>query len=235
MLWIDTLEVTPFAQNARVLWDEGTGDAVIVDPGGDLERIFAVVDQRQPARLDIWLTHAHLDHAGGVARCLQMAFARVSQVPRLFAHSEPLLRGLLQQQAKHYHLPVADYQNVPDPDVIVGDGDVLRVGSYAAQAFFTPGHAPDHLSFYFTPDHTQLGDEDGNIRSITAPVLIAGDALFQGSIGRTDLPGGSLPLLLKSIHEKLLVLPPDTVVLCGHGPNTTIAAEAQFNPFLQDA
>lgn len=235
MLWIDTLEVTPFAQNARVLWDEGTGDAVIVDPGGDLERIFSVVDQRQPTRLDIWLTHAHLDHAGGVARCLQMAFARVSQVPRLFAHREPLLRSLLQQQAKHYHLPVADYQNVPDPDVIVGDGDVLRVGNYAAQAFFTPGHAPDHLSFYFTPDHTQLGDEDGNIRSITAPVLIAGDALFQGSIGRTDLPGGSLPLLLKSIHEKLLVLPPDTVVLCGHGPNTTIAAEAQFNPFLQDA
>lgn len=235
MLWIDTLEVTPFAQNARVLWDEGTGEAVIVDPGGDLERIFAVVDQRKPTRLDIWLTHAHLDHAGGTARCLQMAFARVSQVPRLFAHRESLLRGLLQQQAKHYHLPVADYQNVPDPDVFVADGDELRIGNYTATAYFTPGHAPDHLSFYFTPNHTQLGDEDGNIRSITAPVLIAGDALFQGSIGRTDLPGGSLPLLLKSIHEKLLVLPPDTVVLCGHGPNTTIAAEAQFNPFLQDA
>jgi len=235
MLTIETLEVTPFAQNARVLWDDATGATVIVDPGGDLERIFQVVDRRQPSRLDVWLTHAHLDHAGGVARCLQMAFARVSQVPRLYAHREPLLRGLLQQQAKHYHLPVADYQNVPDPDVVVEHGDTLQVGNYQATALFTPGHAPDHLAFYFNPDNTQLRDEDGGTQSISTHVLIAGDALFQGSIGRTDLPGGSLPLLLKSINEQLLVLPPTTTVLCGHGPNTTIAAETRFNPFLQTA
>lgn len=235
MLSIETVEVTPFAQNARVLFDHGTSAAVIVDPGGDLDQIFQVVDQRKPERLDIWLTHAHLDHAGGVARCLQMAFARVNQMPRLFAHREPLLRGLLQQQAKHYHLPVADYQNVPDPDVLVEDGESVHVGNYQATALYTPGHAPDHLAFFFQPDQTELTDETGSPLLTSKPILIAGDALFQGSIGRTDLPGGSLPLLLKSIREKLLVLPSDTVVLCGHGPSTTIAAETRFNPFLQDA
>jgi len=233
VLRIYTLEVTPFSQNARILFDEDSRAALLVDPGGELERIFAVVQELQPERLDIVLTHAHLDHAGGVARSLQIALNHVATPPRLLAHREPLLRGLLQQSAKHYMLPVAEYQNVPEPDVLLEDGDTITVGSFAAQALYTPGHAPDHLAFFWTPEQTLLVDADQRPVQTSAPILIAGDALFQGSIGRTDLPGGSYPVLIRSIREKLLTLPPETVVLCGHGPNTTIGEESEYNPFLQ--
>jgi glyoxylase-like metal-dependent hydrolase (beta-lactamase superfamily II) len=234
VLRIYTLEVTPFAQNARILFDDSSQAAVLVDPGGDLERIFHVIGQLRPARLDILLTHAHLDHAGGVARGLQMSLDYVATPPRLLAHREPLLRGLLQQSAKHYHLPVAEYQNVPDPDVLLEDGDTIDVGRYSAAALYTPGHAPDHLAFYFQSTAAVLIDDDGPPSPRTAPILLAGDALFRDSIGRTDLPGGSFPLLIRSIREQLLTLPPETIVLCGHGPETTIGREIEYNPFLQD-
>ncbi len=234
MLVIHTIEVTPFSQNARVLFDTTTSAALIVDPGGELEEIFEIVDALNPKQLDVLLTHAHLDHAGGTAQCLEMAMSRVEPFPRLLAHREPILRGMLQQQAKHYNLPIAEYQNVPAPDVIFDGGEEFLIGSIPAKVLFTPGHAPDHISIYLTPDATRIHDEHGRSQETAQPIVIAGDALFQGSIGRTDLPGGSYPLLIRSIREQLLTLPPDTIVFCGHGPNTTIGFESQHNPYLQD-
>lgn len=234
MLLIHTIEVTPFSQNARVLLETTTSAALIVDPGGDLEQIFEVVDSLQLKQLDILLTHAHLDHAGGAARCLSLAMSRVERPPRLLAHRDPILRGMLQQQAKHYMLPVSEYQNVPTPDVLFDGNEVFAFGSLRAKILFTPGHAPDHIAVYLTPDETTLIDDRGRRQRTTHPIVLAGDALFQGSIGRTDLPGGSYPLLIRSIREQLLTLPPETLVLSGHGPNTTIGFEAANNPFLQD-
>ncbi|MBL8889453.1 MAG: MBL fold metallo-hydrolase [Planctomycetaceae bacterium] len=234
MLLIHTIEVTPFSQNARVLWDSTTSSALIVDPGGDLEQIFEVVDSLEPKQLDVLLTHAHLDHAGGTAQCLALGMARVDRPVRLLAHREPILRGMLQQQAKHYMLPISEYQNVPAPDVLFDCNEEFTFGSLTAKILFTPGHAPDHIAVYMNPAETTLIDDRGRPQRTTSPIVLAGDALFQGSIGRTDLPGGSYPLLIRSIREHLLTLPPETIVLSGHGPNTTIGFEAANNPFLQD-
>jgi hydroxyacylglutathione hydrolase len=234
MLVVHTLEVTPFSQNARVLFDTQTSFALVVDPGGELDRIFEIVDELKPTQLDVLLTHAHLDHAGGTAQCLEMGMSRYDRLPRLMAHRDPLLRGMLQQQAKHYALPIADYQNVPPPDVLFDGGEQFLLGSIPARVLYTPGHAPDHIAVYLTPDTTVLHDELGRRQQVSRPVLLAGDALFQGSIGRTDLPGGSYPLLIRSIREQLLTLPAETLVLCGHGPDTSIGFESENNPYLQD-
>lgn len=234
MLLIHTIEVTPFAQNARVLLDTTTSAALIVDPGGDLDQIFEVVDSLQPKYLDVLLTHAHLDHAGGTAQCLALGMSRVERPPRLLAHREPILRGMLQQQAKHYMLPVSDYQNVPTPDVLFDGNEEFAFGSLTAKVLFTPGHAPDHIAVYLTPAESTYFDDRGRKQRTTQPIVLAGDALFHGSIGRTDLPGGSYPQLIRSIREQLLTLPPETLVLSGHGSNTTIGFEAEHNPYLQD-
>lgn len=234
MLQIFTIPVTPFAQNARVLYDSTTGAAAIVDPGAEMDRIWGVVDRISPSQLCVVLTHAHIDHAGGTADCLGRARAakQFTEKPRLYAHSDGRLRQTISQQAMLYGLPESEYRDAPEPDVVLGDGDAFTLGNVAAQVLWTPGHAPDHLSFYFELKEAEL-HEDGRAYELKAPVLIAGDALFAGSIGRTDLPGGDTRLLLRSIHEKLLTLPEDTVVLPGHGPPTTIGQEKATNPFLQ--
>ena len=124
---------------------------------------------------------------------------------------------MLQQapaSAAYFNLAIAA---PPAPDVLLNEGDLLQIGSLTLETLFTPGHAPGHVSFYLRVHH----------------VLFDGDVLFQGSIGRTDLPGGDHPLLMKMIREKLLVLPDETQVLCGHGPATTIGREKQWNPFLR--
>jgi hydroxyacylglutathione hydrolase len=233
LLQIYTIPVTPFSQNARVLFETDSRSAVIVDPGGDIEDILTVVRQLNPADVSVLLTHAHIDHAGGAAKCLEAARAEFGMAIPLVAHADPLLRSTISRQAKLFGLPPSEYQNAPEPDIVLGEGDTFSVGSLAAKVSWVPGHAPDHLTLFFDVPEFELYEE-GPMLSMFAPVLLAGDTLFAGSIGRTDLPGGSLPLLLKGIHEKLLVLPEETVVLCGHGPSTTIGEEKQFNPFLQD-
>ena len=230
---IFTIPVTPFAQNARVLYDSEADSAAIIDPGGDVDRIWSVIDQIQPGQLSIVLTHAHIDHAGGTASCLARAAKQFTAKTHLYAHSDGLLRQTISQQAMFYGLPESQYCDAPEPDVVLGDGDKLAVGSILARSLWTPGHAPDHLSFYFDVKEVEL-HEAGQTYAVQFPVLIAGDALFAGSIGRTDLPGGDTRLLLRSIHEKLLTLPENTVVLPGHGPPTTIGQEKATNPYLQE-
>jgi glyoxylase-like metal-dependent hydrolase (beta-lactamase superfamily II) len=233
VLQIYTIPVTPFAQNARVLFDSASQSAAIVDPGGDLDQIWSVVEQLQPQQLFIVLTHAHIDHAGATADCLARAKASFGTGVRLLAHADGVLRGTISRQAMFYGLPAAEYRDAPEPDQVLGDGDQMRLGTYSAKVMWTPGHAPDHLALYFDVEQVEL-HEGSRALTAQAPIVIAGDALFAGSIGRTDLPGGNMKLLLQSIHDKLLTLPENTIVLSGHGPMTTIGQEKLSNPFLQE-
>jgi glyoxylase-like metal-dependent hydrolase (beta-lactamase superfamily II) len=232
-LEIFTIPVTPFSQNARVLLDSTTRSAVVVDPGGDIDDILNQVRLLKPSTLTVFLTHAHIDHAGGVAKFLEAAKTEFGMSIPLVAHADSTLRRTISRQAKLFGLSPSEYQDSPEPDIVLGEGDTFSVGEIVAKVAWVPGHAPDHLTLFFEISEFEL-EEDGDQQHMHAPVLIAGDTLFAGSIGRTDLPGGSMPLLLRSIHEKLLILPEQTVVLCGHGPSTTIGEEKQFNPFLQD-
>lgn len=127
------------------------------------------------------------------------------------------MRSSISGQAMMFGLSAKDYQDCPEPDQYLQDGDELLVGNFKIKALFTPGHSPGHLSFFIAGER---------------PTVISGDSLFKGSIGRTDLPGGNHRLLIKSIENKLLTLPENTIVLPGHGPDTTIFNEKNRNPFL---
>ena len=127
-----------------------------------------------------------------------------------------------------FNMSTADYENCPEPTEYIDDGYVLKIGECEATALFTPGHAPGHLAFFFENIDWNLDGREGS-----GPLLIAGDALFNGSIGRTDLPRGNHAQLIESIKTRLMTLPDETVVLCGHGPETMIGNERKTNPFLQ--
>ncbi len=211
---IETVVVTPFQQNARILIDEQSGDAVIVDPGGDVAQLIDWCADQKVKISKILLTHAHIDHAGGVKKLLSRLAPHQAQ---LYAHGEGReLRQSIAMQATMFGLSPQEYENCPEPDVVLSEGDDFAVGDSVGKVLFTPGHSPGHISIYFAKEKQ----------------VIAGDALFAGSIGRTDLPGGDHRTLIRSIREKLLTLPDDTVVLSGHGPNTTIGRERKSNPFL---
>jgi glyoxylase-like metal-dependent hydrolase (beta-lactamase superfamily II) len=211
MLNVITIPVTVFSQNARVLYCSETRDGVIVDPGGDVELIRTACDRARVNVRAIWLTHSHLDHCAGVASALE-----VYRVP-LYGHSdEQIMRQRVQDIAQMYGLSREEWLPCPEPDRYLSGGEELELGRLSAKVIFTPGHSPGHLSFYFASEE----------------LLISGDTLFQGSIGRTDLPGGDHALLIRTIKEKLLSLPDQTRVLSGHGDDTTIGAERLTNPFL---
>lgn len=212
MFTIETIEVTPFQQNARLLYCPETKEAVVIDPGGDADLIAKRIEERGLSLQEIWLTHSHLDHCGGVADLKE-----VYDVPLLGHRIEEEMRKRVLDICSMYGLPKGTMKNCPEPERYIDEGDELSVGSYPFTILFTPGHSPGHLCFYHAPSHT----------------LIAGDTLFSGSIGRTDLPGGDHPTLIKSIQEKIFTLPDETQVLPGHGPATTVAMEKQYNPFFQ--
>lgn len=211
MLKIETIPVTDFLQNARLVWDSESLAGVIIDPGGDADRILKVVHREGVEVQAIWLTHSHLDHCGGVAPLQQQLSCT------LVGHSgEAMMRQGVQAIASMYGLKLSDWHNCPEPTLFVRGGETLQVGSYEATVLFTPGHSPGHVSFYFSKENT----------------LISGDALFAGSIGRTDLPGGNHRELITSIKERILPLPDETRVLSGHGDDTTVGRERHSNPFL---
>ena len=212
------LPVTQFQQNCAFLWDEGTKDALIVDPGGDVPRILAGIDQLGLRVIKILLTHGHIDHAGGAAALRDELAARAAPdpAPPIEGPDERdafLLDGL-EAQAANYSF--AGVRNVR-PDRWLTEGDAITLGEHRFDILHCPGHTPGHIVFINHAAH----------------FAVLGDVLFQGSIGRTDFPYGDHAALLAAIGTKLLTLPDDYVFLCGHGPGSSIGAERATNPFLR--
>jgi hydroxyacylglutathione hydrolase len=206
---LETLTVGPFSENCYIVGDEASGEGALVDPGDEAARIAIAVEQRELEIGQILITHAHIDHVGAVA-----ALAEEYACPVLMhAEAEPMLRQLPTQAM----MMGLRFGKVPTVDRYIQDNEVVVVGGHNLSSLYTPGHAPGHLAFY----------------SESEDLVLSGDALFAGSVGRVDLPGGSMEVLLRSIEERLLPLPEDTVVYPGHGPRTTIGEEKARNPFLQ--
>ena len=211
-----TVVVTPLAQNATIIAEGPGGGAVVVDPGGDAARIAARLRELKVTLKEIWLTHSHLDHCGGVADLLALQEDGGAAIVLRGHPLERELRERVEEIAAYYGIPPGFMKNCPEPNAPLVGGESLNFAGEQFEVRFTPGHAPGHLAFY-------------------APgqgLVIGGDALFQGSIGRTDLPGGNHQQLIDSINRELLSLPDVTRVLCGHGSPTTIGAERRSNPFL---
>ncbi len=204
-------QVTPFVQNCSVIWCEKTSRAAVVDPGGEIDLIKKTIEKYQVEPEKILLTHGHLDHAGGAAD-----LADDLALPVEGPHEEDrfLLEGL-EQQGRQYGLP--GVRNVL-PGRWLADGDTVSVGDLTLDVLHCPGHTPGHVVFVHAPSR----------------LIIAGDVLFKGSIGRTDFPRGDHETLLRSIREKLWPLGQDYTFLPGHGPMSTIGEERQSNPFVRD-
>lgn len=206
------LVVGPLEVNCYVLL---VGDrAVVVDPGEEGERIAAQLQQRGAILEAVWLTHAHFDHVGGVSALLQhKPEGSPEEVPVLLHPDDDVLLQNAVTAAARWSLSI----DAPPTDTVpLAHGQLLDLGGVRVRALHTPGHAPGHVAFHLL-DHA---------------AVLSGDALFAGSVGRTDLPLSNGPQLLDSIRRELLTLPDETVVLPGHGPTTTIGAERNGNPFL---
>ena len=201
--------------NCSILGDETSGEAIVVDPGDDIPRILAVLQRHKLTVKQILITHAHIDHIAGAARLKQLTGAPILYNPR----DLPLVQ-MMDMQAGW--LGIATPEVLP-PDDTLEDGRVISIGAV--------GNLPPALTgtILHTPGHTQ-----GSVCLLLPAqnLLLAGDTLFAGSVGRTDLPGGDSRTLIRSIHEKLLTLPDATVVIPGHGPKTTIGEERESNPFI---
>ena len=207
--------VTPFQQNCAILWDDETKAGMVVDPGGDVDRILAAIEQTGAAIDKIVLTHGHLDHAGGAAElrdALTAKYGSAVPVEGPDRRDEFLLNGIAAQAAGYGFVA----SNVT-PDRWMEEGEVLTLGPHRFDVLHCPGHTPGSLVFVNTD----------------ARFALVGDVLFQGSVGRTDFPYGDTAALIGAIKTKLLPLGDDMSFLCGHGPGSTIGAEKANNPFLR--
>ncbi|WP_288430078.1 MBL fold metallo-hydrolase [uncultured Agrobacterium sp.] len=204
------IPVTPFEQNCTILFDEDTKEGIVVDPGGDVDVIVQTVSENGITLKEIWLTHGHLDHAGGAKELKE----RLS-LPIIGPHEDdrPLLERI-EVQAQKYG--ITGLQNVL-PNRWLKDGEVVSFGDHTFEVYHCPGHAPGHVIYY--------NREQGFAH--------VGDVLFSGSIGRTDLPGGNHDQLLASIRDKVLPLGDEVGFICGHGPGGRIGEERRNNPYLQ--
>jgi hydroxyacylglutathione hydrolase len=194
--------------NCSVFGDEQTREALVVDPGDEIDRILEILRKHDLTVKAIVITHAHIDHIGGAEKLKQATGA-----PVYMNRNDAELQKMLGVQASWLGQPEPPPVEV---DCDARDGDKLRVGSADFHVLHTPGHTQGSVSLWIPSEGK----------------LVAGDTLFLGSIGRTDLPGGDGRQIIRSIHEKLMCLPPETIVIPGHGANTTIEREKQFNPFL---
>lgn len=198
------------ACNCSILGDESTGEAVVIDPGDEVERVQNILLQHNLHPRYIIATHAHIDHVGGIEELKRATGAAVL----MHEADLPLYQNLDTQARWLGVLP----PGVVEVDRFLKEGDTIRCGSMALEVLHTPGHSPGSLSLHLP---------GGNSR------IFSGDTLFQGSIGRTDLWGGSLREILRSIHSRLMIFPDRTPVFPGHGLRTTIGEERELNPFLQ--
>jgi hydroxyacylglutathione hydrolase len=206
---LEMLTVGPFQENCYIIGDEESGVGAVVDPGDEAARVALAVEQTDLDVASIIVTHAHIDHVGAVADLVEEYACPVL----MHAEAEPMLKQLPTQAM----MMGLKFGKVPTVDHYIGDEEVIEVGDLRLRSLYTPGHAPGHLAFY-------VEDES---------LVLSGDALFAGSVGRVDLPGGSMEVLMRSIEERLLTLPHETRVFPGHGPQTEIGNERASNPFLQ--
>jgi len=214
---LETIPVGLLQCNCSILGDEASREAIVVDPGDDIPRILALLAKHNLTVKQIVITHAHIDHVAGAHRLKQLTGA-----PILYNQNDLPLVKMMDVQATWLGIPTPIVSN---PDDTLDDGKLIVIGACPERSrrgltgsiLHTPGHTEGSVCLYL-PDHT---------------LLLAGDTLFAGSVGRTDLPGGNTSKLLHSIHERLLTLPDDVTVIPGHGPRTTIGSERASNPFLQ--
>lgn len=210
MLQISIVPVTDFQQNCSIVFDDQTKNGVVVDPGGDLDKVIAKTEELGVTIEAIWLTHGHLDHAGAA----EAAKAHYN-VDIVGPHqADKLLLDNIVLAATQYG--ITGFANA-SPDRWLEQDDVVSIGEHEFEVRHCPGHAPGHVVFI---NHANK-------------IILMGDVLFQGSIGRTDLPGGNHQQLLDSIAEKLMTLDDDYKFICGHSQSSTIGAERKTNPFLQ--
>ena len=205
------IPVTPFQQNCSLLWCPETKKAAVVDPGGDLDRMLAAARQHAVQIEKILITHGHIDHAGGTAE-----LASQLQVPVEGPHEgDRQWIEQLTQQGRMFGLAAGGSFT---PDRWLNDGDTVSFGKITLAVLHCPGHTPGHVVFFHAP----------------SKLAIVGDVLFQGSIGRTDFPGGDTQTLLNAIRNKLWPLGNDVTFIPGHGPNSTFGDERRYNPFVGD-
>jgi hydroxyacylglutathione hydrolase len=201
--------VGPLQCNCSILADEQTREAMVIDPGDQIDDILKILAEEKLTLKQIVITHAHIDHVGGA-----MKLKAATGAPILMNQSDYALLKMLPVQAAWVGMRPPGTVEV---DEAVGEGRVLKIGSIPVNVIHTPGHTEGSICL-FLPDEKKL---------------IAGDTLFAGSIGRTDLPGGSMDKIMRSLHTRVLALPDETEVTPGHGPQTTIGDERETNPFLQ--
>ncbi len=204
----EILPVGPLQCNCSVIGDEVTHEAMVIDPGDDVEDVLEIVRKHKLQVKQIVITHAHIDHVGGA-----MKLRAATGAPILLNQNDYALLKLLDVQATWIGMASPGEVKI---DQSIGPSDKVKAGALSADVLHTPGHTEGSICLYFEAEKK----------------LIAGDTLFAGSIGRTDLPGGSFDKIISSIHEKVLTLPDETVVVPGHGVLTTIAQERENNPFL---
>lgn len=212
-LYLTIIPVTPYEQNCTLLWDDESNDAVLTDVGGNAPEIWQYIQDNQLNLKEIWLTHGHLDHVGGVVKMCELI-----DVPVIGPHEDDLflledLANKTREYAKH------GFEFSPNflPTRWLQEGEQLKLGNYVFDVLHIPGHTPGHVVFYCA----------------TEKLLIAGDTLFKESVGRTDFPRGNTQDLLNGIRTKLYVLPDDVVVIPGHRDTTTIGHEKQHNPHVR--
>jgi glyoxylase-like metal-dependent hydrolase (beta-lactamase superfamily II) len=206
---LETFPVGPLRCNCTILGDELTHEAMVVDPGDNIPEILSRLQKHGLTLRQIVVTHAHIDHVGGA-----VLLRKLTGAPVVMNQQDLGLLGMMEMQAGWLGVPTPE---VAPPDASAEDGLAIGLATLPAQVLHTPGHTPGSICLHFT-------DQD---------LLLAGDTLFAGSIGRTDLPGGDGHQILRSLRDRLLVLPDVTRVIPGHGQETTIGEERQSNPFLQ--
>jgi glyoxylase-like metal-dependent hydrolase (beta-lactamase superfamily II) len=209
MLHYATLPVTPFAQNCSIVWCDEAKKAAIIDPGGDLEKLLALVGTTGAELEQIWLTHAHIDHAGGTAE-----LAARLKLPIIGPHvGDQYWIDLLPEQGAMFGFPPSQ---VFQPTRWLNDGDTVNLGAYTFSVRHCPGHTPGHVVFH----------------SADLNRAFVGDVLFAGSIGRTDFPGGNHQQLLTSIAKRLWPFGNETIFIPGHGPESSFGHERATNPYV---
>ena len=205
-----TIPVTPFEQNCSLVWCDETHEAALIDPGGDLGKLLEAVEERGLTLKALWLTHAHIDHAGGTG-----TLARELDLPIIGPHTgDQFWIDGLPKQSQMFGFPQAELFT---PTRWLHDGDEVSIGQHTLQVLHCPGHTPGHVVFF----------HEGTRHAFV------GDVLFAGSIGRTDFPQGNHADLINAIKTKLLPLGDDVTYTPGHGPESTYGEERRYNPFLQ--